>query len=211
MTSKEQIEANARSEAQKAADSARSAAAEMTDAAKSKGREAGNALTEEARRRGDEAKNATADEINTVSEAFRRAARDLQSGSPQERTFGYLADNLATVSDTVRDKDLGEMIDDVSAFARRNPLVFLGGAALLGFAITRFGRATQESKRQDDRPFADPGYAAATSSSSSSPQSGPTGESDTTGRPYRPTGTGTTSGSSTGTTSGSTGTRPGGI
>lgn len=190
MTSKEQIEANARSEAQRAKESTRSAAAEMTDAAKAKGREAGNALAEEARRRGEEAKNATAAEINTVSEAFRRAARDLQAGSPQERTFGYLADNLASVSDTVRDKDLGEMLDDVTSFARRNPLVFLGGAALLGFALTRFGRATQEAHgHDDDRPFADPGYAAATSSSSSYPQSGPTGESDTTGRAYRPTGT----------------------
>lgn len=198
MTSKEQMQADARNEANKVADSARSAAAEVSEAAKAKGREAGNALAEEARRRGEEAKAATAAEINTVSDAFRRAARDLQDGSPQERTFGYLADNLATVSDTVRDKDLGEMLDDVSSFARRNPLAFLGGAALLGFAITRFGRATQEGE-EDSRPFADPGYAAATSPSTDYPRTGPTGESDTTGRPYTP---GSSAAGTAGTSSG---------
>ena len=174
MTSKEQMEANARSEAGKVADSARSAAAEFGEAAKAKGREAGNALADEARRRSEEAKAATAAEINTVSDAFRRAARDLQAGSPQERTFGYLADNLASVSDTVRDKDLGEMIDDVSDFARRNPLAFLSGAALIGFAVTRFGRASQDStlRRRHSRPFPDAGYSNATSPATASGYTG---------------------------------------
>lgn len=189
MTSKEQMESTARTEAEKAAASARSAASEFADAARAKGREAGNALAEEARRRGEEAKSATAAEINTVSEAFRRAARDLQAGSPQERTFGYLADNLATVSDTVRDKDLGEMLEDVTAFARRNPLAFLGGAALLGFAITRFTRATQETDHES-RPFADPGYASGTTPSSAGTYrtGSPTSGSDTAGRPISPGG-----------------------
>ena len=46
----------------------------------------------------------------------------------------------------MRDKDLGEVAGDVSDFARRNPLAFLGGAALLGFAGTRIARASERHR-----------------------------------------------------------------
>ena len=80
--------------------------------------------------------------------SLRRAADELRGGSPQERTFGQMADALADVSDNVRGKDFGEMAGDMSDFARRNPLAFLGGAALLGFAGTRLARASEQN-RQD--------------------------------------------------------------
>ncbi|GGL75281.1 hypothetical protein [Wenxinia marina] len=143
MATKDEIGNAARDEADKVSAAARDTAHEIADAAKRTGRDAQAAVTDEVRRRGESAKSATADEIHTVSEALRKAARDLQDGSPQERTFGYLADNLATMSDTVRDKDIGEMVDDLSAFARRNPLMFLGASALVGFAVARFGRASR--------------------------------------------------------------------
>lgn len=48
-------------------------------------------------------------------------------------------------SDAVRDKDLGEMVGAVTDFSKRNPVVFLGSAALIGFAATRFARASGDS------------------------------------------------------------------
>lgn len=89
------------------------------------------------------AKDGVADEISSIGNALRRASDDLRSGSPQERTFGQMASTLADLSDTVRDKDLGEMVDDLSNFARRNPIAFMGGAALLGFAGVRMAKASQ--------------------------------------------------------------------
>ncbi|MBF9033861.1 hypothetical protein HKCCE2091_06385 [Rhodobacterales bacterium HKCCE2091] len=101
---------------------------------------------DEAAKRGNRAKDSLADEVSDIGNALRHAADELRTGSPQERTFGQMASALADVSDTVRDKDLGEIVGDLSDFARRNPLAFLGGAALLGFAGTRIARASRQNR-----------------------------------------------------------------
>ncbi|MEL7253972.1 MAG: hypothetical protein AAGL23_07335 [Pseudomonadota bacterium] len=90
-----------------------------------------------------DAKDGVADEVSSVSNALRRASEDLREGSPQERAFDAVSGSLADLSDSVRSKDITEMVDDVSDFARRNPVTFLGGAALLGFAAVRMAKATQ--------------------------------------------------------------------
>ena len=99
-------------------------------------------VTSDASRAAHHAQGAAADEVKNVASALRTAADELRSGSPQERTFSQLADGLADAADAMRDKDLGEVIGDLNAFARRNPLAFLGGAALVGFAATRFAKAS---------------------------------------------------------------------
>lgn len=95
-----------------------------------------------AAKQADAAKSSVADEVSGVASALRTAAEEMRTGSPQERTFGQIAEGLADASDALRDKDLSTMVQDVSAFARKNPLVFLGGAALIGFAATRFAKAS---------------------------------------------------------------------
>lgn len=90
----------------------------------------------------DTAKRSFADQTGNVASALRTAADELRSGSAQERTFSQMADGLADMSDAVRDKDLGEIVDSLGGFARKNPMMFLGGAALLGFAATRFAKAS---------------------------------------------------------------------
>lgn len=101
-------------------------------------------------------KGAAASEVENVANALRKAAGDMRQGSPQERTFGQIADSLADASEAIRDRDLGQIAGDVSNFAKRNPLAFLGGAALAGFAVTRFAKASQSTPRggssEDDVP-----------------------------------------------------------
>jgi hypothetical protein len=71
------------------------------------------------------------------------------------------------------------MAGDISDYARRNPLVFLGGAALVGFALTRFAKATSEpagyttSSNSMSGTTSRPGYGAATrGGTSTSPATG---------------------------------------
>ncbi len=90
----------------------------------------------------DQAKSAAGHELKDVASAFRTAADEMRSGSPQERTFGQIADTLADASDAVRDKDFSEMVGAVTDFALRNPMTVVGGAALLGFAATRIAKAS---------------------------------------------------------------------
>jgi hypothetical protein len=92
----------------------------------------------------DRAREAVADEVSGVAHALRTAADDLREGSAQERTFAQIADTLADAAEAIRDKDLGEMMHEATRMARRHPMTFLGGAALLGFTAVRFARASRD-------------------------------------------------------------------
>lgn len=124
---------------------AKDAAAAATNEAKKQAQRVADTVTTEAGNYAGQAKDAAADEVKNVASALRTAAEEMRSGSPQERTFSQIAEGLADASDAVRDKDLGEMVGAVSEFAKRNPMVFLGSAALIGFAATRFAKASSHS------------------------------------------------------------------
>jgi ElaB/YqjD/DUF883 family membrane-anchored ribosome-binding protein len=96
----------------------------------------------EVRHRADDARSDVADEVNDVAKALRRASDELRGGSAQERTLGQISSSLADASDAIRDKDLGEMVQMASKLARENPVLFIGGAALLGFAVSRYAKAS---------------------------------------------------------------------
>lgn len=127
-------------------ETAAGSARELGEEARDRAQNLKDKAVEEAGRQGENAKAGIAGEISDMGNALRRAADELREGSPQERTFGHMADALADASDTVRDRDLGEMAGDLSDLARRNPLAFLGGAALLGFAGTRIARASERNR-----------------------------------------------------------------
>jgi hypothetical protein len=94
------------------------------------------------RSRAEDAKSAVADEVNDVAIALRHASEELRSGSAQERTLGQIATTLAGASDAMRDKGFGEILELVRKVGRDNPVLFLGGAALLGFAASRYAKAS---------------------------------------------------------------------
>ncbi len=142
-------------------ESVKSAAQSIRDDAEEKVRNIGKTVADEAHARADSAKQDVADEISSVSSALRRAQDELRDGSPQERTFGAMAGAMADLADTVRGKDLGELAGDLSAFARRNPVAFLGGAALLGFAGVRMAKASARARSADDRSEAEAYHPAA--------------------------------------------------
>ncbi len=98
----------------------------------------------EVRGRADDAKSDVADEVQGVASALRRASEELRDGSAQERTLGKIASSLADASDSIRNKDLGEIVQMVSRVGRENPVLFLSGAALLGFVASRFAKASND-------------------------------------------------------------------
>lgn len=120
-------------------------AQKLSDTARDIGEDAYNRISEAGTQKTEEVKDGAASEIDNISSALRSAAEKSREGSPQERTFGQAAEALADFSDTVRNKDLGQLLSEVNTFARRNPMAFLGGAALLGFAATRFAKASSNS------------------------------------------------------------------
>lgn len=107
-------------------------------------------VVKEARSMADHTKSDVADEVKDVASALRRASEELRTGSAQERTLGQIANTIADASDSIRDKDLGEVLTMLSRTGRRNPVLFLGGAALLGFAASRYAKASADRSTSGD-------------------------------------------------------------
>jgi hypothetical protein len=87
----------------------------------------------------EEQKAAGADFVSGVAGAVRRAANEFDKDVPQAAQYIRLAaDQIGTVSDAFRRRDLNQLVADVQGFARRQPTAFLGAAVLAGFAAVRF-------------------------------------------------------------------------
>ena len=102
-----------------------------------------------------------AEQVGGVARAANKAADELQETSPQlaryVRDAASFADNFST---SLRERSVGDIMNDVTGYARREPVVFFGIAVAAGFALSRFLKSSAE---RSDR-----GYAGATGSSSGS-------------------------------------------
>ena len=97
-----------------------------------------------------EQQQAAASGLGEFAKVLRRAARDGNGAdSPVARIAESAADNLQRFSDSLRDRDLDGLLRDAESFARRQPAVFIGAAALVGFLAVRFLKASDsvESRR----------------------------------------------------------------
>jgi hypothetical protein len=88
-------------------------------------------------------KGRVAGQIDSLASALNKAADELED-SEQPQFAGYarqIAGGVNSFSSAIRDKGVDELLGMVSRFARSNTAAFIGGAALLGFAASRFAMA----------------------------------------------------------------------
>lgn len=79
-----------------------------------------------------------ADYLQNMAGLVHQTADVFEREVPQaSRYIRQAADQIDTVAEAVRTKDLREAVSDVQDFARRQPAIFFGGALLLGFAAVR--------------------------------------------------------------------------
>ncbi len=131
-----------------AASAASSVAADLRQAVSSKYDE----TVSEVKSQANDRKDGVADEAKNVATALRKAADDMRSGSAQERTLGQVASGIADASDALRDKDMGEILQSVTRVARNNPVLFMSGAMLLGFAASRYAKASSDHADRTSAP-----------------------------------------------------------
>ena len=85
--------------------------------------------------------------LSTVAEALRGTKRELDDNAPG---FGPLAEKAAEsvdrLSDYVRTRTVGDIIDNVERFARRESAIFLGGAFALGLIAGRVLRSSPRGR-----------------------------------------------------------------
>jgi uncharacterized protein YjbJ (UPF0337 family) len=84
-------------------------------------------------------KSIGADYIGSLAQATGQAANAFDSDLPQAaRYIRQASEQIQGVADTVRERDIRELVGEVQDFARKQPTLFFGGAVILGFAALRF-------------------------------------------------------------------------
>lgn len=103
----------------------------------------------------DSGKGFVAEGFGSVAGAIRNTSDQLRQ-SPVGPVSGYLgdaADSIQQASKYLENKSVGEVVSDVEDFARREPLLFLGGTFAVGLLLGRFLKSSPPDDRgRGDRP-----------------------------------------------------------
>jgi hypothetical protein len=100
----------------------------------------------------DEQKNRAADGLGGIADVFRTAGNELRAENEALASYVDMAgDQMRRFAETIRQRGVAEMMDDVAVFARRRPALFIGGAFLVGLGIARFIKSSAD--RGDNRSY----------------------------------------------------------
>lgn len=87
-----------------------------------------------------------AGQVDGLSQAVRDTAENMRRRPEQAALAGYLqraASGLDRMSEALRDGDVDHLVSRSSELARRQPALFMGGAVIAGFLVTRFFKASE--------------------------------------------------------------------
>ncbi len=113
------------------------------------GKQAGERASHLIERGADIGLDQAVDGIEIVADSIRRVSSDMETEKPQiaELASGA-ADQAEALANYLRETDVRQLVGNVEDFARRQPLLFVGGAFLLGVAASRFIKAASGSSAQ---------------------------------------------------------------
>lgn len=139
----------AKAEAATAAEELKSEAAHQMDKAKAEISAGMHRAQDEARSFASDQKDFAAGQLGSIADAVSRVAEELdqQNQMSLARYAREIGNGMRGLSDTARDSSVDELVNKAQSFGRRNPAAFLGAAALLGFAASRF--LTASAHRQE--------------------------------------------------------------
>lgn len=140
--SSKQKETSAGTMASEAAQKTRKEASHLADKAKTQ-------LADQA----EQQKARASDQLDGIGEALRETSSTLHErdkDSIANLTEGA-AHQIERLSHYLRGRSVNEMLSDATRFARRQPSMFLGGAAVLGFFGSRFLRSSDPGLDSDRR------------------------------------------------------------
>ena len=92
-----------------------------------------------------------ADYISSLAQAADRAANEFDNDLPQAAQYiRQASQTMSGVADQIRDREVRDLVGEVTDFARRQPTLVFGGAMLLGFAALRFLKSSAPSSNAMD-------------------------------------------------------------
>tara|TARA_R110000868_G_scaffold23357_3_gene94340 strand:- start:2824 stop:3426 length:603 start_codon:yes stop_codon:yes gene_type:complete len=109
--------------------------------------------TDSAKSFADDQKNMAAGQIKNVADAIAKVAYELDGEQPTVARYARdLGAGLSSAGKTVQDHDVDDLMGMAQDFGRKQPVAFLGAAALAGFVASRFALAS--SHRRDNKSAA---------------------------------------------------------
>lgn len=133
--------------AKRAAEDLKETGREAMEGAKSVMGGAMSDLRSGAAAKADEVREVIAEEGSRMAQSLHEAASQ-HGGGVQSRVLDTMASGLDSVSRTMANRDAESLISDVQSFARRNPALFIAGAAVAGIVLVRL--ASQAGRDGDD-------------------------------------------------------------
>lgn len=108
---------------------------------------------EKAKGMASEQKELLAGQLSGVSNALGRVAGELEAEDESSAQYvRMIADGAERLTSTVRDHDVDDLMAMAQEFGRKQPAAFIGAAALLGFAASRFVTASAARRQRDTAP-----------------------------------------------------------
>ena len=93
----------------------------------------------------DQQKNRAADGLGGIADVFRSASNELRNDNETLASYVDLAgDQMRRLANHIREQGVADMLDDVQAFARRRPALFIGGAFVVGIGLARFLKSSAD-------------------------------------------------------------------
>ena len=101
------------------------------------------------------------DQMQVVANAVHGAACELESQMPRFANYIHDAGNrIEGAASNLRESNLEEMLDGFNDFAKQQPALVFGAAALAGFALARFLKSSGSTMiTSSSNTYAEPSYA----------------------------------------------------
>ena len=119
----------------------------VVDSAKQAASQVLDDVRDQATTRADQKREFVAEGVSSVAHAFRQMGDGARNSGPfgaYTAEFGHkVADRVEQTAQYLRTRDVRGIVNDAENYARRSPAVFLGGAFLLGIAVSRFLKSSR--------------------------------------------------------------------
>jgi F0F1-type ATP synthase membrane subunit b/b' len=125
-------------------DTVRQHASEDVESLKAEAKSQIGAATDKAKGFAGDQKEMAATQLSGIAAAITKVAEELQR-TDQSAVAGYardLAGGVGKFADTVQNKNVDDLMGMAEDFGRKQPVAFLGAAALAGFVASRFALAS---------------------------------------------------------------------
>lgn len=97
-------------------------------------------------------KDRATDGLGLIAQAVRQTTGKLREDQ-QDTIAQYVekaADQIERLSNSLREKDVSELLQDAQRFARRQPALFIGGSFAAGLLAARFLKSSTDERRSSD-------------------------------------------------------------